>query len=229
LAARIARDAAGGTEPGWNPLSVLHTAASRVAGLELGFVPGPGGRDVAGMLNGDMELVFLLGADEIDMSRLGRAFVVYQGTHGDAGAHRADVILPGAAYTEKSATYLNTEGRAQLTAKAAFPPGEAREDWTIIRALSARLGAPLGYDTLEALRARMYAVAPRLGRLDAVEPAGLDGLGALIARQGQVTAEPLVSSVGDFYLSNPIARASAVMAELSALKSGKAAPAAAAE
>ena len=107
----------------------------------------PGGRDVAGILagagKGEIEVVYLLGADEIDMSKLGKAFVIYQGHHGDAGAHRADVILPGAAYTEKSATYVNTEGRVQRTTLAAFPPGDAREDWTIIRALSDVLGQAL--------------------------------------------------------------------------------------
>jgi len=229
LAARIARDAAQGKEPGWNPFNILHTAASRVAGLELALVPGPGGRDVKQMLAGDMEVVYLLGADEIDTSRLGRAFVIYQGSHGDHGAHRADVVLPGAAYTEKSATYVNLEGRAQMTAKAAFPPGEAREDWSIIRALSGRLGRPLPYDTLAALRARLYQAAPRLARLDAVEPGALEGLDALIARAGPIGAEPFRSAIADFYLTNPVARASAIMAELSALKSGKAVRAAAAE
>ena len=128
----------------WNGFNVLHAAAGRVAGLDLGFVPGRGGLDVDAMLdaagNGKIEIVYLLGADEIDMERLGKAFVIYQGSHGDKGAHRADVILPGAAYTEKDGTYVNTEGRTQMAARAVFPPGEAREDWTILRALSAVLG-----------------------------------------------------------------------------------------
>ncbi|MFN3934159.1 MAG: NADH-quinone oxidoreductase subunit NuoG, partial [Parvibaculum sp.] len=128
----------------WNGFSVLHTAAARVGGLDLGFVPGAGGRDVAGILDGaskgEISFVYLLGADEIDMAKLGSAFVVYQGTHGDAGAHRADVILPGAAYTEKPATWVNTEGRVQLGRRAVFPPGQAREDWAILRALSAVIG-----------------------------------------------------------------------------------------
>jgi NADH-quinone oxidoreductase subunit G len=225
LAARISRDVCAGKETGWNPLSVLHTAASRVAGLDLGFVPGQGGSDVAGMLGGGMEVVYLLGADEIDMKRLGSAFVVYQGSHGDAGAHRADVILPGATYTEKSATYVNLEGRAQVTAKAAFPPGDAKEDWAIVRALSARLDKTLPYDTLGALRAAMYKAAPVLGRLDHVEPAGLAALDALAGRTGQLGSEPFAPSIADFYLTNPIARASSIMASLSALhanRSGKA-------
>ena len=129
---------------GWNGFSVLHTAAARVAGLDLGLVPGKEGRDVEAILDGaekdEIDVVYLLGADEIDTERLGNAFVIYQGSHGDRGAHRADVILPGAAYTEKDAIYVNTEGRPQMTARAVFPPGDAREDWKIIRALSGVLG-----------------------------------------------------------------------------------------
>ena len=132
-AARRIAEGAGLVKDGWNGFNVLHTAAARVGGLDLGLVPGQGGRDLAGILDGaekgEIELVYLLGADEFDLSRLGKAFVVYQGHHGDAGAHRADVILPGAAYSEKSATYVNTEGRAQTTRLAIFPPGEAKEDW----------------------------------------------------------------------------------------------------
>ena len=127
-AARIALELCSSKDAGWNAFNVLHTAASRVAGLDLGLVPGPGERDTAAMLKGDMDVVYLLGADELDMSKLGKGFVVYQGSHGDAGAHRADVILPGSAYTEKSASYVNTEGRAQMTERAIFPPGDAKED-----------------------------------------------------------------------------------------------------
>ncbi len=140
---------------GWNGFNVLHHAAARVGGLDLGLVPGTGGLDVEAMLDaassGKLDVVYLLGADEIDMARLGSAFVIYQGSHGDRGAHRADVILPGAAYTEKDATYVNTEGRAQMTARAVFPPGEAREDWTILRALSAVLGHTLPFDSAPAI------------------------------------------------------------------------------
>ena len=142
--ARAAAERFGMVGDGWNGFNVLHTVASRVGGLDLGFAPGPGGRDTAGILDGaatgEIGLVWLLGADEIDMERLGKSFVVYQGHHGDAGAGRADVILPGAAYTEKSATYVNVEGRPQRTALAIFPPGDAREDWTIVRAFSEAAG-----------------------------------------------------------------------------------------
>src|SRR5262249_29902503 len=146
--------------------NVLHTAAARVGGLDLGFVPGTGGLDAAAMVaaagSGRLDVLYLLGADEIDMTRLGDTCVIYQGSHGDAGANRADVILPGAAYTEKSATFVNTEGRVQLTHRAAFAPGIAKEDWTILRALSEHVGKKLPYDNLAALRAAMFAKAPRL-------------------------------------------------------------------
>ncbi|MDX2158517.1 MAG: NADH-quinone oxidoreductase subunit NuoG [Hyphomicrobiaceae bacterium] len=221
LAARIAANAMAGKDPGWNAFNVLQRAASRVAGLDLGFVPAKGGRDTAAMLAGDMEVVYLLGADEIDMSRLGKAFVIYQGTHGDAGAHRADVILPGATYTEKSATYVNTEGRAQQTARAVFPPGDAKEDWAIVRALSAKVGATLPYDTLSALRSAMMKAVPSLGRLDAVEAAGMEVVAKLASSSAAIDKTPFAPAIGDFYMTNPIARASAVMAELSAMKAGK--------
>jgi NADH-quinone oxidoreductase subunit G len=128
------------------------------------------------------------------------------------------VVLPGAAYTEKSATYVNTEGRAQATQRAAFPPGDAKDDWAIVRALSGHLGQPLPYDTLQALRAAMYRQAPALARLDAIEPADITGVEALAALGGSLGTEPFGAAVTDFYLTNPIARASAVMGELSALK-----------
>ena len=134
-------------EGGWNGFNILHTAASRVAALDLGFLPGADGRDVAGIVDGaqkgEIDFIYLLGADEFDVAHLGRAFVVYQGSHGDAGAHHADVVLPGAAYTEKEGTYVNFEGRVQRAERAAFPPGEAKEDWAILRALSDHLGAKL--------------------------------------------------------------------------------------
>ncbi|MDX2204914.1 MAG: NADH-quinone oxidoreductase subunit NuoG [Hyphomicrobiaceae bacterium] len=212
LAARIALDAGKGAAAAFN---VLHTAASRVAGLDLGLVP-EGGRLLDA---GALDVVYLLGADEIAPARLGKAFVIYQGSHGDAGAARADVVLPGSAYTEKSGTYVNLEGRAQQTEKAAFAPGEAREDWAILRALSAKLGKTLPYDTLSALRAEMYKAAPGLAALESLAPAEVKGVEALAkAAPGAVDAEPFRSSVADFYLTNPIARASATMAELSALK-----------
>ena len=183
-AARIASAAMAGKAAAWNAFNVLHTAASRVAGLDLGFVPAkPASTDVASFVaaaeRGDLDVLFLLGADDIDMSRLGKTFVVYQGSHGDAGAHRADVILPGAAYAEKSATYANTEGRAQMTARAAFPPGDAREDWTIIRALSPLVGHTLPYDSINVLRAGMYKHAPALAALDRATPAAKDVIAVL--------------------------------------------------
>jgi NADH-quinone oxidoreductase subunit G len=208
-------------EASWNGFNVLHHAAGRVAGLDLGLVPGKGGFDVESILDaakaGKVEVVYLLGADEIDMERLGSAFVIYQGSHGDAGAHRADVILPGAAYTEKDAIYVNTEGRAQMTSRAVFPPGEAREDWKILRALSAVLGKTLPFDSTQALRAKMFAAHPHLALLDQIDPAD----SAAIERLGKQPAKPGKERFGhaieDFYLTNPIARASAIMASLSAL------------
>ena len=224
LAARIALDASAGKVAGWNAFNVLHTAAARVAGLDLGFVAGKDGLDTAGMMaaanDGRLDVLYLLGADEIDMSRLGRAFVIYQGSHGDAGAHRADVVLPGAAYTEKDAIYVNLEGRAQMTAKAAFPPGEAREDWTILRQLSAVMEATLPFDTIGALRTQMVKAAPALATLDTVVPAAMSGVERLAALKGNLGTEPFAASVRDFYTTNPIARASAIMAELSAIKAG---------
>jgi NADH-quinone oxidoreductase subunit G len=223
LAARIALGALDGKDAaGWNPFNVLHTAASRVAGLDLGFVPGDGGLDVAGQLaaaaKGNLDVLYLLGADEIELPGAGKSFVVYQGHHGDRGAHRADVILPGAAYTEKSVTYVNTEGRAQKTERCVFPPGEAKEDWAILRALSAKAGKTLPYDNLAALRAAMYKAAPSLAAVNAVQAALRDGVEALAKVTGSVGGEAFASPIRDFYLTNPIARASAVMAEMSALK-----------
>ena len=227
LAAKAAL-ALGVVKDGWNGFNILHTAASRVGGLDLGFVPGRVGRDAAGIVKGDMRVVYLLGADEVTVPA--GPFVIYQGTHGDRGANRADVILPGAAYTEKSATFVNTEGRAQMTAKAAFPPGEAKEDWTILRALSDLCGQKLPYDTLAALRAAMYRAAPGLANIGGRTQATTDGVMALAKHVGTVGTEPLRSPITDFYLTNPISRASAIMAELSALKAGSsAAPRAAAE
>jgi NADH-quinone oxidoreductase subunit G len=201
----------------WN---VLHTAASRVGGLDLRFVPGAGGQTAAELVApGGAEVLVLLGADEIDLSRTD-AFVVYVGTHGDAGAHRADVILPGAAYTEKNGLYVNTEGRVQMGFRSVFPKGEAREDWAILRALSERLGATLPYDTLDQLRARIFADHPTFGRIGYVPetPAALD-LTALGAK-GELSDAPFRSAVSNFYLTNPIARASVTMAECASVAAG---------
>ncbi|MGH6736276.1 MAG: NADH-quinone oxidoreductase subunit NuoG [Methyloceanibacter sp.] len=220
LAAKAAMQM-GAVKPGWNGFNVLHTAAARVAGLDLGFVPGKGGLDVEAMLDaagkGDLDVVYLLGADEIDMDLLGDAFVIYQGSHGDRGAHRADVILPGAAYTEKDGTYVNTEGRAQMTARAIFPPGEAREDWKIVRALSGVLGNPLPFDNLQALRAKMYDACPNLALLDLIEPADAAAIEKLASRAAKPGKERFGRAIADYYLANSVARASAIMAALSAM------------
>ncbi|MEK0081660.1 NADH-quinone oxidoreductase subunit NuoG [Benzoatithermus flavus] len=210
-------DAFGMVRDDWNGFNVLHTAAARVGGLDLGLVPGEGGRDVAGILagaeSGEIEVVFLIGADEIDTKPLGKAFVIYQGHHGDRGAHAADVILPGAAYTEKNASYVNTEGRLQRASLAIFPPGEAKEDWKILRALSEVLGRTVPLDTLAQVRARMAEMAPVLATPDVVTKAAWGTFG----RPGELGKAPFVSPITDFYLTNPISRASAVMEECSAL------------
>ncbi len=204
----------------WNGFNVLQTAAARVGGLDLGFVPGKGGRDVAGILDGaeagDIKFVYLLGADEIDMNRLGDAFVVYQGHHGDAGAHRADVILPGAAYTEKNATYVNTEGRVQLAQRATFPPGEAREDWTILRALSEALGKTLPFDDLKQVRARMVELNANFLNEDEVVPAPWAEFG----QEGEISEAPFTPAIRSFYMTDPISRASITMAECADLFGG---------
>jgi NADH-quinone oxidoreductase subunit G len=214
----------------WNGLAILHTAASRVGSLDLGFVPGQGGLDTLGMVAAaatkSLDLLFLLGADEIAMNALGETFVVYVGSHGDAGAHRADVILPGAAYTEKSGTYVNTEGRVQMAARAAFPPGDAREDWAILRALSDVLARRLPFDSLSELRRALYAAHPHFAEIDRVASGSIDTVKALAARDPRMTHEPFQNVVADFYQTNPIARASAVMAECSALAAGRLATAA---
>jgi len=201
----------------WNGFNVLHSAAARVGGLDLGLVPAKGGHDVNGILKtaglGEIEVVFLLGADEIDTTQLGDAFVIYQGHHGDRGARRADVILPGAAYTEKNATYVNTEGRLQRARLAVFPPGDAKEDWKILRALSEALGRTVPLDTLGQVRARMGEIAPQLTDPDVIVPAPWQRFG----RKGKLESVPFASPIGDFYQTNPISRASRVMAECSAL------------
>ncbi|RIK88379.1 MAG: NADH-quinone oxidoreductase subunit G [Hyphomicrobiales bacterium] len=220
LAARVAADA-GALSDEWNGFAVLHTAAARVGGLDLGFVPGEGAMDVAAMLSGGLDVLFLLGADEIDTTRIGDAFTVYIGSHGDAGAHRADVILPGATYTEKSGTYVNTEGRVQQTSRAGFAPGEAREDWAILRALSDVLGKRLPFDSLGQLRAKLYEEFPHFAGIDGIVPGNAADVAALAgAGAGALAKAAFSSTVVDFYLTNPIARASAVMAECSALAKG---------
>jgi NADH-quinone oxidoreductase subunit G len=206
---------------GWNGFNVLHTAAARVGGLDIGFVPGNAGLDLEGILNaaeiGELDLLYLLGADELDMTRLGKTFVVYQGHHGDAGAHRADVILPGCAYTEKSGTYVNTEGRVQRTQLAAFPPGDAREDWTIIRALSSVLGNPLEYNDLNKIRSKLVDVNPVFLGLGEITPAnwGKFGVKGLPGKDSNLKPQ-----INNFYMTDPISRASVTMAQCMEIISG---------
>ncbi len=200
-------------------LMILHTAASRVGAMDLGFVT-EGGMEAA--LDG-AEVVYNLGADETDIPA--GPFVIYQGSHGDRGAHRADVILPGAAYTEESGIFVNTEGRPQMANRAGFAPGEARENWAILRALSSELGRTLPFDTLAALRARMVAEVPHLGRIDEVPENAWTPLAATGKSAGGMGV--IAASRQDHYLGNPIARASEVMAELAKLARGRVMPLAA--
>jgi len=198
---------------GWNGFNVLHTAAARVGGLDIGFVPGDGGRDtnaiLAGAEAGDVDVVYLLGADELDTSKLEKAFVIYQGHHGDAGAHCADVILPGSAYTEKNGTYVNTEGRVQLARQAVQPPGDAREDWTIIRALSAVLETGLDYVTLGDVRTAMAQANPVFEKVDELSAATWGSFGS----DDEMSAAPFESPIANYYMTDPISRASETMAE----------------
>ncbi|MEO6947323.1 MAG: NADH-quinone oxidoreductase subunit NuoG [Nitrobacter sp.] len=217
-AAKLAADI-GALKDGWNGFAVLQNAASRVGALDVGFASRKGGLNVAEMTaTGGLDILFSLGADEIEVPD--GAFVVYIGTHGDTGAHRADVILPGAAYTEKAGIYINTEGRVQMANRAGFPPGEAREDWAIIRALSEALGKKLGYDSLGALRQTIFKATPHLMRIDQIEAGDSGAIKTLAGRGGSIEKSPFKAAVHDFYLTNPIARASAVMAECSRLASG---------
>jgi NADH-quinone oxidoreductase subunit G len=199
---------------GWNGWNVLHTAAGRVGGLDLGFLPAERGLDTASMVTtGNLETLILLGADEVDVPT--GPFVVYIGSHGDKGANRADLILPAAAYTEKNAIYVNTEGRVQQARRSVFPKGDAREDWAIWRAVSALLGKTLPYDNLEALRAKLMKDAPSFAGQD-FAPAHTTPLDLkLLGTAGDVDAAPFKNPISDFYLTNPIARASEVMGECS--------------
>jgi NADH-quinone oxidoreductase subunit G len=199
----------------WNGFNVLHTAASRVGALYMDFVPGQGGRDteniISGASNGEIDLVYLLGADEIDASKLGKSFVVYQGHHGDSGAHIADVILPGAAYTEKNGTYVNTEGRVQITRQAVQPPGDAREDWTIIRALSDVIGANIWYSTLGEVRQRLTEVNPLFDRINEI----VTPEWTYNSSTESIKGDPIVSGIQNYYMTCPISRASETMAKCS--------------
>jgi NADH-quinone oxidoreductase subunit G len=216
LAARVASSA--GAQD-WNGYAVLHTAASRVGALDLGFLPASGGHDARAMAGADVvDVLVLLGADEIDIEP--GPFVVYIGSHGDKGAHRADVVLPGAAYPEKSGIYVNLEGRVQMARRASFPPGEAREDWAILRALSEVLGRKLPYDSLGRLRQSLFSDHPHLARLDEVTPGSRADIVTLATLGGTPEDTRFTSAIDDFYFTNPIARASAIMAECSAVAEG---------
>ncbi len=186
-------------------LLVLHQAASRVGGMDIGFAT-EGGMDALA----DSDVVYNMGADEIDIAA--GPFVIYQGSHGDRGAHRADVILPGAAYTEESGLFVNTEGRPQMAERAGFPPGDAKENWAILRALSAELGQTLPYNSRADLRKALFADVPHLARLDTVPENSWKA-----EKPGKMDAGAFAISGADHYQTNPIARASSLMAELSKL------------
>lgn len=207
--AREAAEELGCIKEGWNGYNVLHNAASRMAALEIGFIPSHH-FDLA-----DMGLVYLLGVDNPETVEAinPHSLVIYQGHHGDLGAHRADVILPGAAYTEKDGTYMNTEGRAQRGRRAVFPPGEAREDWAIIRALSDHCDQVLDFYDHAELRTQMVEEFPRLGAYDEVQPvkwAGFGGAGH------KVSKEPFVNPIENFYMSNVICHSSETMRKCTA-------------
>ncbi|XDZ64581.1 NADH-quinone oxidoreductase subunit NuoG [Alphaproteobacteria bacterium LSUCC0684] len=214
---RLAK-AAGVVKDDWNGFNILHTAAARVGGLDIGFVPSKGGKDTQAILkaakSGDLDVLYLLGADELDLTGISsRTFVIYQGSHGDAGARVADVVLPGAAWCEKDATFVNTEGRVQFAPRATFPPGDARQDWSIIRALSAVLGKTLPFDTLENLRARMEAACPVLRERDVLVVSRFKGVNS----SASISTSPLGYALGagtgtSFYMTCPISRNSVTMA-----------------
>ena len=195
------------TREGWNGFNVLHMAASRMGGLMLGYAQNGG---IADLANAKPKLLLSLGADEVDYSKFSDSIVVYIGHHGDKGAHAADIVLPGAAYTEKAGTYVNTEGRVQFAEKAVFAPGDAREDWTILRALADALGVSVGFDSFDELRAAMIAEVPALGT------EGLAQYGNLSKGKGKAEGVIAGYPIKDFYLTNPIARASDVMQRCSA-------------
>lgn len=197
----------------WNGLNVLHQSASRVAGLDLGFVPSGAGLGTSEIIKAcgerQMDVLYLLGADALEMQKLGDTFVIYQGHHGDAGAHRADVILSGAAYTEKEATYTNTEGRVQQTRLAVFPPGEAKEDWKIIRALSEKAGCTLPFNELSDVRKAMVEMNPVFSETDSVKSCAWQPFEST----EKLSLMPLSYPIENFYQTDPISRASKNMAK----------------
>ena len=197
---------------GWNGFNVLHMAASRMGGLMLGYAQKGG---IADLVAAKPKMLISLGADEVDYAKFSDSIIVYIGHHGDKGAHAADVILPAAAFSEKAGTYVNTEGRVQLADKAVFAPGDAREDWTILRAMADALGVSVGFDSFEELRSAMAKAVPALGG------EGLADYGALPSKasgaaKGKASGTIEGYPIKDFYLTNPIARASATMQRCSA-------------
>jgi NADH-quinone oxidoreductase subunit G len=197
----------------WNGFNLLHTQGGQVAALDLGFLPGRGGKDLGAMLGGGVDALWLLGADQLDPSLIApETFVIYQGHHGDRAAGRADVILPGATYLEKDGTYVSTEGRVQRGRRAVFPPGEAREDWRILRAASELLDHALPYDDLAAIRTRLVAVNPSFARVDETPaPAALTA--APSGDAGKLGTAPFTLAITDYWQADVFARASDVMAE----------------
>ena len=218
--------ACGAATSEWNGFSVLHTDASAVGVFEVGFVPQDGGKDIAAMQKGGVDALILMGADELAFDAFGDAFKIYIGSHGDAGAHHADVILPGASYTEKSGLLINTEGRVQMAYRANFAPGDAKEDWAILRALSAVLGKTLPFDSLQQLRGKLFEAHPDLAAIDECLVGDVADIEALAKLAKPVKGQAMVSPIADYYMTNPIARASATMAECSALAKERAADAA---
>ena len=213
---RLAAEA-GMLKPDWHGFNLLHQFGGQVGALELGFLPGQGGKDLTAMLSGGADALWLLNADGFDPSRIpASTFVIYQGHHGDAMAARADVLLPGAAYTEKDATWVNTEGRAQRGYRAIYPPGEAREDWRIIRAYSEGVGKTLPYNDLDALRARLASVSPVFARIGEVAAAGCGDLAGPQAAL-EMEAAPFLLPITDYHRADVISRASDVMAECAAV------------
>jgi NADH-quinone oxidoreductase subunit G len=200
--------------PDWHGFNVLQTAAARVGAMDLGFFPGPSGKAMAAMMGGGVDLLWLLGADEFDTAAIGAdTFVVYQGHHGDRGAARADVILPGSAYTEKHGTYVNTEGRVQRGALALYAPGEAREDWKILRAFSGLIGKTLPYDSIEAVRARLEQANPVFSGIGSLARFGCTDLTGPSGDPTAIGTDPFVPAVANYYQTDPISRASPTMAE----------------
>ncbi|WP_407966092.1 NADH-quinone oxidoreductase subunit NuoG [Bartonella sp. C271] len=205
-------DIVGALSEEWNGFGILHNAASIVGGLDIGFTYKLGVKNIVKTC----EVLFLLSADEVELTN-NKAFIIYIGSHGDNGAHAADVILPASAYTEKSGLYVNTEGRVQMTNRAGFAPGEAKEDWAILRALSDVLNKKLPFDSLSQLRQNLFNDFPHLCAIDNIAPSCINDLKALSSQIIVLNPQKFTSMIKDFYLTNPIARASAVMAECSSL------------